>query len=160
MAMMSEACPNATFVILRVLVADSGSSVNDGLTALLSEIDGISVFGCAQEGDKLLALCRSLRPDGVMLDVQRREPVSLAIVRGLKASARAPIVIGLCESDLPAFREAVLSGGADHVLVRTDCEELLRLLAIMIAEGKGDIPSRRGQGMKSVEPAARRKRAR
>jgi DNA-binding NarL/FixJ family response regulator len=128
-AMMSEASPDETFVLLRVLVADTGSSVNDGLTALLSDIDGISVFGCAQEADKLLALAGSLRPDVVILDVQRREPVNLAVIHRLKALPRAPIVIALCESGLLALREAVLSGGADHVLVRTDCEELIRLLS-------------------------------
>jgi CheY-like chemotaxis protein len=128
-AMVSEASLHETFVVLRVLVADNGSSVNDGLTALLSDIDGISVFGCTQEADKLLALAVSLRPNVVILDVQRREPVSLAVIHRLKALPFAPIVIGLCESGLPALREAVLSGGADHVLVRTDCEELMRLLA-------------------------------
>jgi DNA-binding NarL/FixJ family response regulator len=130
--MMSEASLDESFILLRILVADSGSSVNDGLTALLSEIDGISVFGCAQGQGKVLALARSLRPDVVILDVQRTEPVSLAIIHRLKALPRSPIVIGLCESDLPALREAVLAGGADHVLARTDCEELLRLLAGLI----------------------------
>jgi two-component system, chemotaxis family, protein-glutamate methylesterase/glutaminase len=130
--MASDESFDETFVLLRVLVADSGSSVNDGLTALLSDIDGISVFGCAQEPGKLLALARRLRPDVVILDVQRTEPVSLAILQRLKALPRAPSVIALCESGLIALQEAVLAGGADHAIVRTDCDELLRLLASLI----------------------------
>jgi two-component system, chemotaxis family, protein-glutamate methylesterase/glutaminase len=131
--MMSAVSFNEGFVLLRILVADNGSSVNDGLTALLSELDGISVFGCAQDPDKLLALARSLRPDVVILDVQRTEPVSLAILHRLKALPRAPIVIVLCENGLLPLQEAVLAGGADHVLIKTDCEELMRLLMSMIA---------------------------
>jgi DNA-binding NarL/FixJ family response regulator len=134
--MMSEASLDRSFILLRILVADSGSSVNDGLTALLSEIDGISVFGCAQEPDKLLALARSLSPDVVILDVQRTGQVSLATIHRLKALPRSPIVIGLCESGQLALREAVLSGGADHAFARTDCEGLLRLLAGLIEKGR------------------------
>jgi two-component system, response regulator len=127
--MASEASPHETFVLLRVLVADSGSSVNDGLTALLSEMDGISVFGCAQDGDKLLALAGSLRPDAVILDVQRTEPVSLAILRRLKALPRSPIVIALYEDDIQPLREEIAVNGADYILARTDCEGLMRLLS-------------------------------
>lgn len=133
LVMMSEESLADDFVLLRILVADNGSSVNDGLTALLSELDGINVFGCAQDPDKLLALARSLRPDVVILDIQRTEPLSLAILHRLKALPRVPIVIVLCESGLLPLQEAVLAGGADHVLVKTDCEELLRLLAGLIA---------------------------
>jgi DNA-binding NarL/FixJ family response regulator len=130
--MLSEAMPLEAFVVLRVLVADSGSSVNDGLTALLSDLDGISVFGCAQEQGKIMALARSLRPEVVILDVQRREPVGLAILESLKGLPDAPIVIALCEHDIPPLREAAAASGADFVLARTDCEGLLELLAGLI----------------------------
>ena len=131
--MMSEESFTESCIILRVLIADIGSSVNDGLTALLSELDGINVFGCAQDPDKLLLLARSLRPDVVILDIQQTQPVSLAVLQRPKALPRVPIVIVLCESGLLPLQEAVLAGGADHVLVKTDCEELLRLLAGLIA---------------------------
>jgi DNA-binding NarL/FixJ family response regulator len=136
--MASEASPHETFVLLRVLVADSGSSVNDGLTALLSEMDGISVFGCAQEADKLLALARGLCPDVVILDVQRREPVSFAVLQRLKALPRAPIIIALCEDDIRPLREVASAKGADYVLDRTDSEGLLSLLAGLIEKRRGD----------------------
>jgi DNA-binding NarL/FixJ family response regulator len=133
--MASEASPDEDFVMLRVLIADNGSSVNDGLTALLSDLEGISVFGCVQATGKLLALARRLRPDVVILDIQRTEPVDLGVLRRLKEMPRAPIVIALCESDHLPLQEAVLAGGADHFLVRTDCEELLRLLANLASKG-------------------------
>jgi DNA-binding NarL/FixJ family response regulator len=123
---------DGAFVLLRVLVADSGSSVNDGLTALLSEIEGISVFGCAQEPGKLLALAGSLRPDAVILDVRREAPVGLAAMHRLKALPKAPTLIGLCEADVPPLREAAAAAGADHVLARTDSEGLLRLISILM----------------------------
>jgi DNA-binding NarL/FixJ family response regulator len=130
---MSEESLADDFVFLRILVADNGSSVNDGLTALLSELDGISVFGCAQDPGKLLALARSLRPDVVILDIQCTKPISLAILHRLKALPCAPIIIALCENGLQPIQEAVLAGGADHVFLKTDCEKLLSLLAGMIA---------------------------
>jgi len=119
---MGEASPDEDFILLRVLVADSGSSVNDGLTALLSEMDGISVFGCAQDEDKILSLSRNLRPDAVILDVQRTEPINLGILRRLKALPVSPVIIALCEDDFPSLRAEAVAKGADYVLVRTACE--------------------------------------
>jgi len=121
-----------SFVLLRVLVADSGTSVNDGLTALLSEIDGISVFGCAQSPGRLLALAGPLRPDVLILDVQCAEPVDLDILRRQKALPAAPFVIALCDYDLQQLRDEVIAEGADAVLGRTDCDSLLQHLQAQI----------------------------
>jgi DNA-binding NarL/FixJ family response regulator len=131
---MAVESPDGEFVLLRVLVADSGCSVNDGLTALLSEIDGISVFGCAQQQGQVLTLARSLCPDVIILDVQLQEPCRLTVIRRLKALPYVPIVIGLYDSDLGLFKEAAFADGADHVFARTDCEGLLRLLTDIIGE--------------------------
>jgi DNA-binding NarL/FixJ family response regulator len=136
--MVGEALPNEAFTLLRVLVADAGSSVNDGLTALLSDLDGISVFGCAQDQLKVLALTRSLRPDVVILDVQYEEPISFALLQRLKVLPHTPIVIALCEDDVPPLQEAVSTKGADHVLARTDCEALIGLVVGLIEKRRGD----------------------
>jgi DNA-binding NarL/FixJ family response regulator len=136
--MADEESPAKPLVLLRVLVADSGSSVNDALTALLSEIDGISVFGCAQEEDKILVLAQGLQPDLVILDLQRTKPVSLAIFKWLKALPGAPLVIALCEDDSICPGEAMSVYGADHTLLRTDCENLLGIINGMIAKGRGN----------------------
>jgi DNA-binding NarL/FixJ family response regulator len=134
--MAREDSPEESLVLLRVLVADSGSSVNDGLTALLSEMDGISVFGCAQNSGKVLALARSLRPDVVILDVQRTEPINLDILQMLKAIPGAPIVIALCNEDSLPLRGAVAASSADHDLLRTDSEGLVGLISGYIANRK------------------------
>jgi DNA-binding NarL/FixJ family response regulator len=135
---MGAASPEEAFLLLRVLVADSGSSVNDGLTALLTDIDGISVFGCAQEEDKILSLARSLRPDAVILDIQRRMPVDLGLVGLLKAMPGTPAVIALCDDVSQPLEEAVSASGADYTLRRTDSEGLVALISKMIEKRRED----------------------
>ena len=63
----AQDCPR---LLLRVLVADSDRPVNEGLTAMLSDLDGIVIFGCAQEAAKVVALVERVKPDVVILDLQ------------------------------------------------------------------------------------------
>jgi DNA-binding NarL/FixJ family response regulator len=135
--MADEKSLDRAFILLRVLVADSGSSVNDGLTALLSDIDGISVFGCVQEDAKILTLAQTLRPDVVILDVQRTEPINLDNLARIKALPGS-IVIALCDDECVPLKGALVASGADHALLRTDSEGLVSLINGMIAERRDD----------------------
>lgn len=42
-------------VLLRGLVADPVGAMNEGLSALLSDLESVSIFGCAQSQAKNLA---------------------------------------------------------------------------------------------------------
>jgi CheY-like chemotaxis protein len=143
-------------VLLRALVADSGSSVNDGLTALLSEFEGLSVFGCAQEPAKVLALVEAVRPDVVLLDLRSAGPVGLKTLRQLKALPRAPQVIVLSDYGLLALREAVLAAGASHCLARTDCSGLQMVLGGLVRSKRAR--QRRPAGTACTPPAGSRRR--
>jgi DNA-binding NarL/FixJ family response regulator len=123
-------------VLLRVLVADFGMIVNDSLTALLSEFEGISVFGCVQESAKLLALAQAVHPDIAILDLQKAKPLDLTTIERLKSLLPSLIVIVLSDYDIPAMKQAAVASGADYFLLRTDCEGLLALLERLIREKK------------------------
>ena len=126
---MAEDCSHDPVVLLRVLVADSGASVNEGLVALLSEFDGLNVFGCAQDPAMVLALISALEPDVVLLDLQADERVGLRMLRAIKSLSRPPIVLALSHNDLPPVRDAALAAGADRVLPKTAaCEQLHEIL--------------------------------
>nr|MDQ2732029.1 response regulator transcription factor [Armatimonadota bacterium] len=55
---------------LRVLIADNDTVVRRCLRTVLGEQAGIEVVGEAREGDELLNLIHTLKPDRVLLDVR------------------------------------------------------------------------------------------
>lgn len=119
-------------VLLRVLVADSGCSTNDSLTALLSDFEGISVFGCTQEPAKVLALVRTVHPEVVILDLPADNATGLKVLKQVKRLRPTPVVIVLAHFNLFALREAALTAGADHYLNKaTECDRLLELLHLL-----------------------------
>ena len=123
-------------VLLRVLVADSGCSTNDSLTALLSDFEGLSVFGCTQEPEKVIALISSVHPEVVILDLPAENSTGLKVLKRIKRLRRAPVVIVLAHYDLAALRESALATGADYYLNKaTECDRLQELL-----RGLGKMP--------------------
>jgi DNA-binding NarL/FixJ family response regulator len=134
--MNSRAAPVRPLTLLRVVVADNGISVNDSLTALLSEFDGVSVLGCVQEPAKVLALVQTAQPDVVILDLQTEPGTTLQTLKQIK-QPRAPVVIVLSDYDLPPLRQAALAAGADHFLNKsTESGRLLKVLQALVRKSR------------------------
>jgi DNA-binding NarL/FixJ family response regulator len=124
--------------LLRVVVADSGISVNDSLTALLSEFDGVSVVGCVQEPAKVLALVQTAQPDVVILDLQTEPGTTLQTLKQIKRPS-APVVIVLSDYDLPPLRQAALAAGADHFLIKaTESGRLQKVLQTLVRKSRNE----------------------
>jgi DNA-binding NarL/FixJ family response regulator len=104
--MMTQRSDDRPFLLLRVLVADHLVSINESLTAMLSELEGVCVFGCTQEPAKVLALVQTVHPDVVILDLQMMEPMNLNLLRQIKRLHGPPYVIVLSHYDIPPLQEA------------------------------------------------------
>jgi DNA-binding NarL/FixJ family response regulator len=112
-------------------------SVNEGLTAMLSDLNGITIFGCAQEPAKVLALVETVHPNVVILDLHIPWTVGLKTLKQLKHLQPAPVVIMLSQCELPPLREACLSVGADCFLEKAGAFERLReVLAGLVSESE------------------------
>ena len=134
--MKSPATRVRPLTLLRVVVADNGISVNDGLTALLSEFDGVSVLGCVQEPAKVLALVQTAQPDVVILDLQTEPGTALQTLKQIQRP-RAPVVIVLSDYDLPPLRQAAFAAGADHFLLKaTESGRLQRVLQSLVRKSR------------------------
>ncbi len=134
--MKTGAAPVRPLTLLRVVVADRGISVNDSLTALLSEFEGVSVLGCVQEPAKVLALVQTAQPDVVILDLQTEPGTALQTLKQIKRP-RAPVVIVLSDYDLPPLRRAALAAGADHYLLKaTECGRLQKVLQSLVRKSQ------------------------
>lgn len=132
----SLAVPERSLVCLRVLVAEAGGAVNEGLTTLLSDLEGITIFGCAQSPAKVLALVETVHPDVVILDLQLPGAVGLQMLKRLHHLRPAPVVAMLSPYDLPPLREACLAAGADCFLLTTAAIEPLRELLTGLVQAR------------------------
>ena len=112
--------------LMKVLVADSTALVNEGLTVMLSEIEGISVFGCVQDRSKVLALVEAVQPDVVLLDLNAPGMAGLKMLVGIKQGYPQTTVIVLSHYDLPPLRQACLKAGADYFFEKTSSFNRLR----------------------------------
>jgi YesN/AraC family two-component response regulator len=54
---------------VRILIADDHALVRGGLRMMLEDEPGLEVIGEASNGREALELCRSLKPDLVLMDV-------------------------------------------------------------------------------------------
>ena len=54
---------------IRVMIVDDHQLVRDGLNLLLSTYDEFDIVGMAEDGEKAVALCHSLRPDVILMDI-------------------------------------------------------------------------------------------
>ena len=137
--MTRDACARPA-VLLRVLVGDSGIATNESLTALLSEFDGLSVFGCAQEPAKVMALIQVVRPQVVILDLQIGGPVGLKTLKEIKNLLLAPVLIVLSHYDEVPLRDAAIAAGADHFLIKpNECERLREVLHGLAQENEARV---------------------
>jgi len=103
---------------LRVIVADDHPMYRYGLTAVLSQADGIEVIAAVGDGDELLRAVDQHQPDVVITDL------SMPAVDGVAATARllatqpelAILVLTMHEDDEHVF--AALQAGARGYLVK------------------------------------------
>jgi DNA-binding NarL/FixJ family response regulator len=124
-------------VSIRVLIADDHAVVRDGLSLLLSQLDGFDVVGEASTGDEAVKQAVLLKPDVVLMDIQMpgldgieatRRVTDLvpgvavlmlsmygddaAALGATRAGARGYLLKGAGHADVAAALRAVVSGQA------------------------------------------------
>ena len=122
---------------IRVLIADDHAVVRDGLSLVLSQLDGFEVVGEAATGDEAVKQAVILKPDVILMDVQMpgtdgveatRQITRLipgiavlmlsmysdeaAAVGAMRAGARGYLLKGARHADVAAALHAVVAGQA------------------------------------------------
>ncbi|MGP0593654.1 response regulator [Nitrospira sp. T9] len=111
---------------IRILLADDHKMVREGFCHILNAQGDFEVVGEAEDGKQALALCESLRPDVVVMDLHMPKMDGLEAIKNIKQFFPDTVMIGLSVYDTPDvarwFREAgaaafVTKGGPAENLV-------------------------------------------
>jgi YesN/AraC family two-component response regulator len=84
---------------VRIVIADDEGLVRVGLRSILAQDPTFEVVGEASTGKEALRLCRGLKPDVVLMDVQMPEMDGLAATREIKKELPATSVLVLTAYD-------------------------------------------------------------
>jgi DNA-binding NarL/FixJ family response regulator len=134
----------ASFVTLRVLIADDQEIVRTGLTMILNAQDGIEVVGTASNGLEALDKARSLDPDVCLIDIRMPGLDGIEVTRRLAGpdSPNPKPVVVITTFDQDEYVFGALRAGAKGFLLKDAGPELLSQAIRSAAEGDALIAPR------------------
>lgn len=101
---------------VRVVLADDHDLVRSGIVALLSAIEGVEVVAEAREGEELLKILQTVRPDIVITDLSMPGLDGYAAAQRIRADYPEVRVIVLSAHDsVDAVKKAVASGACGYL---------------------------------------------
>lgn len=128
---------------LRVLIAEDQYLMREGTRRLLADVPGLEVVGDASDYDSVLAECRRLRPDVVLMDIKMPPTHSMegiAAAHVIKGEQPDIGVVVLSQHDDEGYVWALLEGGVAgygylHKVRVGDVDQLVRALREVAAGG-------------------------
>ncbi len=132
---MSATGPNSK--ALRVVVADDHRLFVEGIKTLFHNEPGISIVADTDNGDALLALIETLKPDVAIVDISMPGPGMAAIVDKVAAMDVRCGLLALTMHLEPAFASGLIKRGlAGYVIKDALFEELLDAVRTVAAGGQ------------------------
>jgi len=120
---------------IRVVLADDQPLVRTGLRMILRPEPGIEVVGEAADGEEAIDLCRTERPDVVLMDVRMPGVDGIAATREVTTMDPTPRVLVLTTFDLDEVVYDALRAGASGFLLKDAPEERLVAAIRVVADG-------------------------
>ena len=136
-------------VSIRLLIADDHALVRSGLRSMLQWEPGIEIVGEAHNGREAVELCRSLRPDLVLMDVRMPEMDGLEATRAVKREhPEIGVLMVTMHENRDYMLEATKAGAAGYVLKDASRNELLSAVRRVVdAEPSNSQAAQGGRGV-------------
>ena len=116
---------------IRVFLVDDQTVVRRGLRFMLRALQDIELVGEAASAEEALAVCTSLRPDVVLMDLQLPGQDGIAAMRALQAIRPDQRMVALSGFDHPDYvRGALQAGAAGYLLKTASAEEIAEAIRL------------------------------
>lgn len=106
-------------MVIRVLLADDHRVITDGLTAVLSLHDDLTIVGTASGGRAAVTLCAELQPDVVLMDLSMPDMDGVEATRTIVAGNSHTRIIALTGFFDEQLVGEVLAAGASGYLLKS-----------------------------------------
>jgi DNA-binding NarL/FixJ family response regulator len=119
---------------LRIVIADDHPMVRYGIAAVLEDFPSIELVGQASDGDELLAVVQSARPDVVLTDLAMPNRSGVEAVAALRAShPELPVLVLTMHTDDEMVFAALRAGARGYLVKGADGAELVRAIESVAA---------------------------
>jgi two-component system, NarL family, response regulator LiaR len=120
--------------LARLLIADDHALMREGTRAVLVRAPDLEVAGEAGDGQEAVELCRSLRPDLVLMDVSMPGMDGISATRAIKAeSPKTSVLVLTAHDDHDLLLDAIKAGAAGYVLKGVGPAELVGAIRATLA---------------------------
>lgn len=126
---------------ITIVLVDDHTMMREGTRRLLEEDTDLKVIGEAQDGDEALPLCRSLKPDVVVLDIAMKTINGFEVARSLLQGGQdedtiPPGILVLTAYDQLAYVQAMLRLGVKGYWLKSARGSEIRQAVHEVAEGR------------------------
>ena len=134
-ALQSAAAPGTCADPTRVFVVEDSRLIRERLVALIGEIDGVEVVGCAEGAPEAVNGILRTSPHAVVLDISLTPGSGLDVLREVHVKAPAISFIMLTNFSNPQYRRICMDAGASHFLDKScDMGQVKPLLGAIAAK--------------------------
>ena len=114
---------------IRVMLVDDHNVVRSGLATFLSAYEDFELVGEAKNGLEAIQLCRTHKPDVILMDLMMPEMDGIAATRAILADYPEIKIIAMTSFEEEKLVQGVLSAGAISYLIKNvSSEELAKAI--------------------------------
>ncbi len=121
---------------IKLIIAESQEIILQSLIALLKQFDGLEILGAAHSGHELLDILERLKPDVIILDLEKPGLSVIEVTRIIDQKTPWVKVISLSRHNHPLFIKEMLRHGAKGFLSKNCSPEELYDGIIRVCDGK------------------------
>jgi DNA-binding NarL/FixJ family response regulator len=139
--------------VIRVLIADDHGVLRDGLSRVIAAQPDMELVGAAADGAEALALCRAMRPDVVLMDLEMPVVDGIEATRAIVEDGAGTAVLVLTSfSDRRRIVRALDAGAVGYLLKDASADEVVRGIRIA-AEGGSPLDPRAARSLLEAKSA-------
>jgi CheY-like chemotaxis protein len=118
--------------LLKVLIADDSLVITELLAEQVRSFPGIELAGVANDGDQALQMIYELKPNLVLLDISMPRRNGIEVLKEVRTYDSSTIFIMFTADNSQTVREACLQAGADHYIVKTQFDDLVKVFELYV----------------------------